>query len=250
MSNSMWRGHSVRERNSIRIILFFAIVFWFASLTNAYDLRNARVERLENGLTVMILEDRTQPLVSTQVLYKAGGRNECTGATGLAHFLEHMAFRATKNFPDTQVVSKIYAEGGEWHGYTWIDQTTYFETVPIEDLDLVLQIQADRMANTLINASDVETERGSVMTELRSYENDPASVLSDAVIAASFQQHPYRYNVIGWPSDVEKISHKDLVDFYARFYSPSNAVLAICGDISTTEALFKVQKYFSKFQEL
>ncbi|MCI0414747.1 insulinase family protein [bacterium] len=211
---------------------------------DAYDLSKARVEKLENGLTVMILEDRTQPLVSTQVLYKVGGRNECTGATGLAHFLEHMAFRATKNFPETQVVSRIYAEGGEWHGYTWIDQTTYFETVPIEDFDLVLQIQADRMANAVISAADVEAERGSVMTELRGYENDPSSVLSDAVVATSFQQHPYRYNVIGWPSDVEKITHKDLVDFYKRFYSPSNAVLAISGDITSTEALFKVRKYF------
>ncbi len=193
----------------------------------------------------MILEDRTQPLVSTQVLYKVGSRNECDGTTGLAHFLEHMAYRATKNFPETQVVSRIYAEGGEWHGYTWIDQTTYFETVPVEDLDLVLQIQADRMANTLINASDVETERGSVMTELRGYENDPSSVLSDAVVATAFQQHPYRNNVIGWPTDVEKITHKDLVDFYRRFYSPSNAVLAMSGDITSTEAISKVRKYFS-----
>ena len=193
----------------------------------------------------MIFEDRTQPLVSTQVLYKVGSRNECDGTTGLAHFLEHMAFRATKNFPETQVVSRIYGEGGEWHGYTWIDQTTYFETVPVEDLDLVLQIQADRMSNTLINASDVDAERGSVMTELRGYENDPSSVLSDAVVAAAFQQHPYRNNVIGWPTDVEKITHKDLVDFYKRFYSPSNAVLAISGDITSTEAILKVRKYFS-----
>ncbi|HSE40621.1 MAG TPA: pitrilysin family protein, partial [Acidobacteriota bacterium] len=227
--------------------LWMLTAFLFlACWVNAYNLQNVRVERLENGLTVMVLEDHAQPLVSTQMLYKAGGRNECTGATGLAHYLEHMAFRATKSFPDTQVVSRIYAEGGEWHGYTWIDQTTYFETVPIEDLELILQIQADRMANTLINSSEVETERGSVMTELRGYENDPASVLSDAVIAASFQQHPYRYNVIGWPSDVEKITHKDLVDFYTRFYNPSNAVLAIAGDITATEALFKVKKYFAQ----
>jgi zinc protease len=233
-------------KNLNRPLRSFCLLLLIACSANAYDLRKTRVERLENGLTVMLLEDRTQPLVSTQVLYKAGGRNECTGATGLAHYVEHMAFRATKNFPDTQVVSKIYAEGGEWHGYTWIDQTTYFETVPIEDLDLVLQIQADRMANTLIKDSEVEAERGSVMTELRGYENDPSSVLSDAVVAAAFQQHPYRYNVIGWPSDVEKITHKDLVNFYTRFYNPSNAVLAIAGDITAPEALSKVQKYFSK----
>jgi zinc protease len=226
--------------------LVFSLLLLFPAITlSAYDLSKARIEKLQNGLTVMIFEDRTQPLVSTQVLYKVGSRNECDGATGLAHFLEHMAFRATKNFPETQVVSRIYAEGGEWHGYTWIDQTTYFETVPVEDLDLVLQIQADRMANTLINASDVDIERGSVMTELRSYENDPSSVLSDAVVASAFQQHPYRNNVIGWPIDVEKITHKDIVDFYKKFYSPSNAVLAITGDLISTEVILKVQKYFN-----
>jgi predicted Zn-dependent peptidase len=216
-----------------------------ASFVSAYDLSKARIEKLKNGLTVMIFEDRTQPLVSTQMLYRVGSRNECDGATGLAHFMEHMAFRATKNFPETQVVSRIYAEGGEWHGYTWIDQTTYFETVPVEDLDLVLQIQADRMANTLINASEVDTERGAVMTELRSYENDPSSVLSDAVVASAFQQHPYRNNVIGWPTDVEKITHKDLVEFYKKFYSPTNAILAIAGDITSAEVILKVQKYFN-----
>ena len=235
--------------NSLKAKLTTSLLFLFFILTaisvSAYDLSKARIEKLENGLTVMILEDRTQPLVSTQVLYKVGSRNECDGTTGLAHFLEHMAFRATKNFPETQVVSRIYAEGGEWHGYTWIDQTTYFETVPVEDLDLVLQIQADRMANTLINSSDVDTERGSVMTELRSYENDPSSVLSDAVVATAFQQHPYRNNVIGWPTDVEKITHKDLVDFYKRYYSPSNAVLAVSGDITSAEVMLRVKKYFS-----
>jgi len=224
------------------VLLLF---FLHAISVSAYDLTKARIEKLQNGLTVMIFEDRTQPLVSTQMLYKVGSRNECDGATGLAHFLEHMAYRATKNFPGTQVVSRIYAEGGEWHGYTWIDQTTYFETVPVEDLDLVLQIQADRMASTLINANEVDTERGAVMTELRSYENDPSSVLSDEVVAAAFQQHPYRNNVIGWPTDVEKITHKDLVDFYKKYYSPSNAVLAISGDITSTEAIGKVQKYFN-----
>lgn len=232
------------KAKSITSLLYLFLILPAISGT-AYDLSKASVEKLENGLTVMILEDRTQPLVSTQVLYKVGSRNECDGTTGLAHFLEHMAFRATKNFPETQVVSRIYAEGGEWHGYTWIDQTTYFETVPLEDLDLVLQIQADRMSNTLINASDVDTEHGSVMTELRGYENDPSSVLSDAVVATAFQQHPYRNNVIGWPTDVEKITHKDLVDFYKRFYSPSNAVLAISGDVTSTEAILKVRKYFS-----
>lgn len=224
--------------------LLSSLLLLFCTNAPALNLSQVHMVKLPNGLTVMILEDHTLPLVSTQVLYKVGGRNECAGATGLAHFVEHMAFRATKNFPDTKVVSRIYGVGGEWHGYTWIDQTTYFETVPVKYLDLVLQIQADRMASIVNNPDEIEAERGAVMTELHSYENDPASLLYDAVLAVSFEQHPYRYNVIGWTSDVEKITHDDIEAFYHRFYKPSNAVLAISGDVDTAGTLKRVQQAF------
>jgi zinc protease len=203
------------------------------------------VERLANGLTVMILEDHAQPLVSVQMLYRVGGRTESPGETGLAHFVEHMAYRATENFPDTDVVSKIYAAGGEWHGYTWIDQTTYFETVPADKLDLVLAIEADRMARLLIPADEIEAERGAVLTELHSYENDPASRLSDAVIAASFVEHPYRNNVIGWETDVQRITRDDVVAFYRRNYVPANAVLAVVGDVDGGQALERIRQDFA-----
>jgi zinc protease len=223
-------------------MLLFILVY--AGAVSAYDLKQTRVEKLQNGLTVMILEDHAQRVVSSQMLYKVGARNECEGFTGLAHFLEHMAFRATKNFPNTDVVSRIYNAGGEWHGYTWIDQTTYFETVPVEYFDMVLLIQADRMNSASIRADEVQAERGAVMTELRSYENDPSSLLNDAVMAVSFLQHPYRNNTIGWVSDVERLTYDDIVNFYHRFYNPSNAVLAISGDVNTDEALALVHKYF------
>jgi predicted Zn-dependent peptidase len=229
-------------RKLLQIFLFSLLFLCFHLRIFAYDLSKVKVERLENGLTVMVLEDHAQPLVSTQVLYKVGGRNECTGATGLAHFVEHMAFRATQNFPDTQ--DAIYDVGGEWHGYTWIDQTTYFETVPIEHLDTVLRLQSDRMTNVVNRKEEVEAERGAVLTELHSYENDPATVLYDQVLAISFLEHPYRFNTIGWTSDVEKITHEDLVHFYKRFYSPSNAVLAIAGDVDTERVLSDVRKHF------
>lgn len=226
------------------LLITITAFFFFAGTANSYDLNAARKEVLSNGLTVLVYEDHLQPLVSTQVLYKAGARNEYVGSTGLAHFLEHMAFRSTKHFPNT--IEPIYAAGGEWHGYTWIDETTYFETVPIESLDFVLQLQADRMFHVENRKEEVEAERGAVLTELHSYENDPSSVLYDQVIALSFLEHPYRYNTIGWTSDVEAITHSDLVDFYERFYSPSNAVLAIAGDVSFDDVLSKVHKYFGK----
>ena len=201
-------------------------------------------ERLDNGLTVLVLEDPTLPIVSTQILYKVGGRNEHPGSTGLAHFVEHMAFRATERFPDTDVVSRIYGVGGEWHGYTWIDQTTFFETVPREHLALTLDIQADRMARLLLPRPELEAERGAVLTELRGYENDPASLLYDAVAAAAFPQHPYRHNTIGWESDVLGITYDEVAAFSRRYYHPGNAVLAIAGDVRAADALALVRRTF------
>ncbi|MEA2604729.1 MAG: zinc protease [Acidobacteriota bacterium] len=215
-----------------------------ASPLTASRLAGARVERLPNGLTVMALEDRTLPVVSVQMLYRVGGRTESSGATGLAHFVEHMAFRASERFPDTELASRIYAVGGEWHAYTWIDQTTYFETVPASELDLVLAIEADRMARLLLPTAELEAERGAVLTELHGYENDPASVLNDAVVAASFMEHPYRNNVIGWTSDVEGLTHDEVAAFYHRHYAPANAVLTIAGAVDPDDVLRRVCRVF------
>ncbi|MCJ7557046.1 MAG: insulinase family protein [Gammaproteobacteria bacterium] len=211
------------------------------------DLARAQVERLSNGLTVILLEDHGFPAVSVQVLYRAGGRNEEYGRTGLAHFLEHMAFRATENFPDTDVVSRIYAAGGEWHGYTWIDQTTYFETVPVAELDTVLQIEADRMTRLKIPAADLESERGAVLSEMHGYENDPASRLHDQLVFVSILGHPYRNNVIGLESDVQKIQLADIRAFYTDNYHTGNAVLAIVGDIDSQAVLGRVNELFGDF---
>jgi zinc protease len=227
-----------------------AMAAWMAILAPitqplaAFDLAEAQRFQLDNGLTLIVLEVPDVPVVSVQMLYRVGARNEEVGRTGLTHFLEHMAFRASENFPDTELVSSIYAVGGEWHGYTWLDQTTYFETLPAEHLDLALRIEADRMARLLIPAAEVEAERGAVLTEMHGYDNDPASVLHDAVMAVSFLQHPYRNNTIGWESDVESITHDDLVEIYRRSYRPANAVLAVVGRISAEEVLERVRELF------
>src|SRR5262249_37085437 len=113
-----------------------------------------------------------------------------------------------------------------------------------KELDLPLRIQADRMHDAVINPDEVEAERGAVITELHSYENDPALVLNDAVNATTFLQHPYRNNTIGWLTDVQKLTHDDILQFYRRYYQPANAVLAIAGDVSTADALSKVHQYF------
>jgi predicted Zn-dependent peptidase len=220
---------------------------WPGLATAQLDLRRLERHQLDNGLQVLLLEEHTFPSASVQMLYRVGGRNEPVGQSGIAHFLEHMAFRATENFPDTDVVSRIYAAGGEWHGYTWIDQTTYFSTVPSDQLELLLRIEADRMQRLLIEPRWIEPEKGAVLAEMHGYENDPASVLHDAVVFATFQAHPYRNNVIGWEPDILALRHGDVLDFYRRHYGPGNAVLAVVGDIDSATVLERVQQGFGDF---
>lgn len=229
--------------NTILLLLILAASQAEAEL----DLRNATIERLDNGLTLILLEDRNFPVASVQMLYRVGARDETAGKTGLAHFLEHMAFRASENFPGTELVSSIYARGGEWHGYTWIDQTTYFATVPKEHLDLLLRIEADRMTALEISAADMEAERGAVLAEMHMYDNDPASMLTNTVNYLSFLGHPYRNNTIGWESDIENLQHRDVVDFYRHHYHPGNGVLAVVGDIDSAAVRKRVVELFASF---
>ncbi|MEO8455388.1 MAG: pitrilysin family protein, partial [Sphingomicrobium sp.] len=208
------------------------------------DLNRAEISHLPNGLTVIMLEDHSFPLVSVQMLYRSGSAAETTGKTGLAHFLEHLAFRASRNFPSERATELIYDAGGEWHGYTAMDQTTYFATMPSEGLDLLLKIEADRMARTVIDPASIEAEKGAVITELHSYENDPLSVLQDAVTRTAIQAHPYGSPMAGYVSDVLRLTAADARGYYAGHYAPRNAVLAIVGDFVPSRARALVAQDF------
>lgn len=210
------------------------------------DLNRVAVTRLDNGMTLLVLEDHTLPVVSLQMVYKVGGRDDPEGRMGIAHFFEHMAFRSSKNFPGTGLVSNIYAIGGEWHGYTWIDQTTYFSTAPKENLDLLLRIESDRMNNLDMDPNDVKAEFGAVLTEMNSYENDPFASLYDAVTATMYQAHPYGKNTIGYEADIAAVTHEDLVSFYEKHIRPNKAVLAVVGDVNREDVARRVEKLFGK----
>ena len=237
-----------KERTIRAVVAAWLILAWCGIASAAMDLRNATVERLDNGLSVLLLEDRNFPVVSVQMLYRVGARNESYGQTGIAHFLEHMAFRGSANFPGTGLVSSVYAVGGEWHGYTWTDETTYFATLPREHLDLQLRIEADRMTRLEISPDDMEAERGAVLAEMHMYENYATSMLIDAVMYASFIAHPYRNNTIGWESDIENLTHAEVVAFYEQHYQPANAVLAIVGDIDNDEVSARVRELFGNIE--
>ncbi len=216
-----------------------------APVSAELDLRRAAVSHLPNGLTVIMLEDHSFPLISVQMLYKSGSAAEVTGKTGLAHFLEHLVFRGSRNFPNARATELIYDSGGEWHGYTAMDQTTYFATMPRDGLDLLLKIEADRMARTVIDPASIAAEKGAVVTELHSYENDPASVLQEAVTRTAIQAHPYGSPMAGYVSDVEQLTADDARAYYASHYAPGNAVLAIVGDFTLPEAKALLARNFA-----
>jgi zinc protease len=199
---------------------------------------------IDDGLTVVVRPDHERPVVAVQMLYRVGARNEAPGQTGIAHFVEHMLFRGTPRFGLADITGVIERAGGEWHGYTTLDCTTYFEAAPRDLLPTLVSLEAERMHAARLAADEVEAERGAVFQEYRGYQLDPRSDLFDAVMALLFLQHPYRNNTMGWESDLSAITHADLVAFYRRFYGPRNAVLAIDGDFEPREAERLVREAF------
>lgn len=249
----MEQAESAARDGRVALKMFIAILMAIAALAGgranaALDLNRVAVTRLDNGLTLLVLEEHSRPIVSVQMLYKVGGRDDPAGRMGLAHFFEHMAFRASKNFPGTRLVDDIYDAGGEWHGYTWIDQTTYFATAPASELDLLLRIEADRLGRLRIAEEDVKAEFGAVLAEMNQYENDPSSVLFDALLAAAFPVHPYGKNTIGYEGDIAAITKADLDDFYAHHIGPATAVLAVVGDVDRDDVAKRAAKLFGKFK--
>src|SRR4029453_18255759 len=236
---------SMPPMKAARILLALASLMSAAPAAAELDLNRADVNHLPNGLTVIMLEDHSFPLVSVQMLYKSGSSAEVTGKTGLAHFLEHLAFRASQNFPNARATELIYDAGGEWHGYTAMDQTTYFATMPKDGLELLLKIEADRMARTTIDPAAIAAEKGAVITELHGYENDPASVLLETVTRTALQAHPYGSPMAGYVSDVERLTIEDALAYYARHYAPRNAVLAVAGDFDRAAAKALVARIFA-----
>jgi len=199
---------------------------------------------LANGLKVLVQEEHTAPLASVWCWYKAGSKLERPGLTGVSHWVEHMNFKGTTNIPRDQVKGIIEPVGGSWNGYTWIDQTTYFETATRDALDRMLFIEAERMASCLYHPDDCESERTVIISELQGGENDPDQFLDQEVTATAFKAHTYRHPTIGWLSDLQTMTRDDLYGYYRRHYVPNNATLVIVGDVDTEDALERVQHHF------
>lgn len=199
---------------------------------------------LGNGLTIITKEMHEVPLTSFWVWYRVGSRNEITGKTGISHWVEHMQFKGTPSLGKGQIFDLVSANGGSLNAFTWIDFTAYFETLPSDRLDLSLQIESDRMNNSLFDPQEVESERTVILSEREGAENSPGFLLTEEVNAAAFKAHPYGHQTIGWKSDLLAITRDDLFNHYRMYYTPNNAIVVAVGDFATDELLEKVERYF------
>lgn len=199
---------------------------------------------LSNGLRLLTKEVRAVPVVSVFIWYKVGSRNEEPGQSGLAHFLEHMLFKGTQKFPKGEIARRVSRTGGEQNAFTSYDYTAYFETLPSEYLELALEIEADRMRNSILDPAEMEKERTVILSELEGNRNHPQVRLRDLVNAQTWIHHPYRRPVIGWREEVEKLTHDQLKAFYQRYYRPDNATLVIVGDFDPKKLKPAVDRWF------
>jgi zinc protease len=199
---------------------------------------------LSNGLKVVMREMHHAPVASFWIWYRVGSRNEGHGVTGISHWVEHMLFKGTPTFPRGEFDKAIAREGGAFNGMTWIDFTTYFETLPADRIELALRAEADRMANAVFDPEEVDLERTVIISERQGNENNPEFLLSEAIHAVAFQAHPYRNSVIGWKSDLETMSREQLYQHYRTHYVPGNAVVAVSGDFEAHAMLALIEKHF------
>ncbi|MCL6753847.1 insulinase family protein [Nostoc sp. CCCryo 231-06] len=207
--------------------------------------QNVRKTVLENGLTVLTKEVHTAPVVTVQVWYKVGSRNEEPGVNGIAHQLEHMMFKGTLNRP-IQFGRLFSALGSDSNAFTSYDQTAYYGTVERNKLKALLVLEADRMQNSQIEPEQLASEKRVVISELQGYENSPEYRLNRAVMKAVFPNHAYGLPVGGTKADVEKFEVEQVQKYYRNFYSPDNAVLVIVGDFQTANTLEIVKEVFGK----
>ncbi|NDJ53719.1 MAG: insulinase family protein [Chloroflexi bacterium] len=200
--------------------------------------------KLDNGLTVLIKETHHAPVASFWVWYRVGSRNELPGTTGVSHWVEHMQFKGTPKYPASDLDKSISRNGGAWNAMTYFDWTTYYEILPADKIDMCIDLEADRMMNSLFEPEEVESERTVILSERSGSENSPSWLLYEQVLASAFRVHPYHHTVIGDRIDIETMTRDDLFNHYKRHYVPSNAVAVLVGDVDAEHYLKVIEEKF------
>jgi zinc protease len=204
---------------------------------------------LPNGLQLYVVENHAAPVFTYETWFKVGSKDEKLDpqlkATGLAHLFEHMMFRGTKNFPDGQF-DEVLARSGvdDENATTWLDRTNYYQSLPNNKLELVVELESDRMINLALDSKLLETEKGAVLGEYRMGLDDPDMVSYDKLYETAYQVHPYRYTTIGTEEEIKSFTVDMANYFYRKYYAPNNATIIVVGDVDPAQVYELVKKYY------
>jgi zinc protease len=200
---------------------------------------------LGNGLRVLLLVDRSAPVISYQTWFRVGSRHEKAGKTGLAHLFEHLMFNETEHLAAGEFDRTLERAGGETNAATWVDWTFYYENLPSAELPLAVRLEADRMAHLVLRDPQVSSEKEVVANERRyRVDDDIEGTVSELLYAAAFESHPYHWPTIGWMDDIQGFTTADCEAFYRTYYAPNNATLVIAGDLDVEQTLALVQEHY------
>lgn len=219
---------------------------WSLSAEHALG-KSLRIRRYSwtNGLRVIVLRDPAAPIFSYQTWYDVGSSDERLGATGTAHFFEHLMFGETSNHPAGAFDRLIEEAGGDNNAATWTDWTSYRTSLPATELALAVRLESDRMVNLTLSDDQVATERDVVISERRErVEDDVDGLLDERLNALAYRVHPYRWPTIGWMRDIENLAKDDIHQFYKTFYAPNNATIVLVGDVDEQRALDVIARHY------
>jgi len=234
-----------------RIILALVLVLLapIAAPTGAKAASGPQVSHftLENGFEVVVIPDHRTPVVTHMVWYKVGSADETAGKTGLAHFLEHLMFKGTKNHPMGEFSQTVSTIGGQENAFTTSDYTAYFQRTAREHLKTLMDFESDRMTGLVLTDDVVRPELAVVLEEQNMrIANNPGARLEIQMDAALYLNQPYHHPVIGWRNEIEALTRDDALDFYRRFYTPNNAVLVVAGDVTAEEVKALAEATYGK----
>ncbi|HEM45913.1 MAG TPA: insulinase family protein, partial [Alphaproteobacteria bacterium] len=206
---------------------------------------DATVRTLENGLKVILVEDHSVPVLSRQTFYRVGARNERPGITGISHFMEHMMFNGAERYGPKEFDAVLEANGGYSNAFTSKDMTAYYENISADGLELVVDLDSDRMGALALDPKFLCSEMGVVQEERRySIDNSIFGLMYEELFALAYKAHPYSWPVLGWMSDLDGICRDDCIAYFRTYYAPNNAVLIVAGDFETDEAFELIERYY------
>jgi len=228
--------------NFLKIVFLFCLMPIFAQA----DIGVKEIT-LKNGMRVLVKEDHRSPVAVSMVWYRAGSLDEVNGKTGVAHVLEHMMFKGTKTTKPGEYSEIVAAAGGRENAFTGADYTAYFQRLEKSKLPISMKMEADRMQNLVITEEEFKKEINVVMEErLWRTDDKPKAQVNELFNSLIFRAHPYGRPIVGWMNDLENMTYEDAIEWYKMWYSPSNAILVVAGDVDTKEVFAKARKYFGK----